>query len=69
MTDADLIRSALDASGLTVTAFAAHMGRSRASVYRWLGGALMADTVRQWLLRFLAERQAPPRAEGVPADR
>jgi hypothetical protein len=52
MTDAELLRAQIEASGLSQVRFALDvMGRNPATVRRWLAGHTMPATARDWLSR------------------
>lgn len=52
MSDADLLQAQIDASGLSAVRFARDvLGRDPRTVRRWLAGAVMPASVRDWLAR------------------
>lgn len=52
MSDAELLRAQIEASGLSQVRFARDvLGRDPATVRRWLAGYTMPVTVREWLSR------------------
>lgn len=59
MTDAEVIRAAVAASGLSTREFAYEImaGRDERTVRRWLLGETMPPKVRAWLEAWLAERR------------
>ncbi len=59
MTDADLLREAITASGLSARRFAvAILWRDERTVRRWLAGDEIPDVVRTGLVRWIALRPA-----------
>lgn len=57
MTDAETLRAAIDASGLSARRFAFEVmaGRDERTIRRWLAGDPMPPRVREWLDVWLAE--------------
>lgn len=59
--DIDLLRRAIDASGLSIRQYAAQiLARDERTVRRWLGGDPMPAVVRAYLLRPRATKHTPP---------
>ena len=59
MTDADLLRAAIEASGLSARRFAFEVmaGRDERTIRRWLTGETMQPRVREWLEVYVMETQ------------
>ena len=55
MTDSELVKVAVEASGLSVRRFATHiLARDERTVRRWMAGEMPIPTVaREWLERWL----------------
>lgn len=56
---ADVLRAAIDASGLSARRFAVELlVRDERTVRRWLTGEPMPSVVREWLARYMVEKGA-----------
>ncbi len=61
-TSADLLRRAVEASGMSARRFATEvMIRDERTIRRWLAGEYMPDAPRQWLERWEADGFKPLR--------